>query len=233
MRPEKGPDMIDSATTVRCGNHPGQKVYHDSIASVRECFKATAFDSNAAAADWDAWKQESAYPEIPAAPRRASLNDPSASSVEYLRNLLADRIVEPRYRTSLEAYLASGTMTAHGVSTAIDRLKPMEKKDSGVMAGRYAVEHEGTLKFYAVDKPEDGRWKGHTFLSVQASDDFHRIRSRESVREILALIAVDPKEAMLRYGREIGSCGKCHKILTNEESRTYGVGPVCRAKLGW
>jgi hypothetical protein len=47
------------------------------------------------------------------------------------------------------------------------------------------------------------------------------------------IIAAGPKEAMLRYGQEIGSCGHCGRTLTNDESRAYGIGPVCRKGKGW
>lgn len=111
-------------------------------------------------------------------------------------------------------------------------------------AGRYAIlvreggpndmEVRGTedgliTKFYKVDAPEDGRWKGYVFVSVQASDEFHRIRNMEQVASIINTISMQGwKESLLRYGREIGVCGHCGRTLTNEESRAYGIGPICR-----
>jgi len=89
------------------------------------------------------------------------------------------------------------------------------------------------LKFYKVDRPTEGRWAGRIFLSVQASDELHAVRDRVRRDGILTEIEKDPKEAMLRYGREIGSCGHCGRTLTNEESRRYGIGPICRAKMDW
>jgi hypothetical protein len=99
-----------------------------------------------------------------------------------------------------------------------------------VPAGRYAVEHEGTLKFYKVDRPTEGRWAGYTFVKVQASDDWHRV-SRETAAYVLATVAVDPREASARYGQEIGSCGVCGRTLTDEDSRAAGIGPVCAEKF--
>lgn len=100
-------------------------------------------------------------------------------------------------------------------------------------AGRYAVETENGLRFFRVDKPTEGRWAGYTFVKVQASDDFYPVRGQQEREAVLALIAWNPKEAMLRYGREIGSCGHCGRTLTNEESRRLGIGPVCRKGMGW
>jgi hypothetical protein len=108
-------------------------------------------------------------------------------------------------------------------TSAIDALTP----------GRYAIQWDGVVKFYKVDKPTEGRWAGYTFVSVQASDDLYPVRNKTQRQEILSLIARDPKAAMLLYGQEIGSCGHCGRTLTDETSRAFGVGPVCREKLGW
>lgn len=100
-------------------------------------------------------------------------------------------------------------------------------------AGRYAVELEdGRLHFFKLSKPEEGRWAGYTFLSEQASDEYFPVRGMRR-DEVLVLIVKNPQEAMLRYGKEIGSCGHCGRTLTNEESRAAGIGPICRGKMGW
>lgn len=100
--------------------------------------------------------------------------------------------------------------------------------------GRYAVtEGDGILRFYRVNTPSEGRWAGRTFVEIQASDELHPLKDRLRKLAVLTLIAQDPKAAMLRYGQEIGSCGHCGRTLTNETSRQYGIGPICRAKMGW
>ena len=93
--------------------------------------------------------------------------------------------------------------------------------------GRYAVEHEGTLKFFRV---KNGHRAGFVFLDVQASDDWHAIRNVTRIREIVAIIAQDPHAAMIRYGHELGECGRCGRTLTDEASRAAGIGPVCASK---
>lgn len=106
----------------------------------------------------------------------------------------------------------------------------VEKFHSGapkVADGRYAVEHEGVLKFYKV---KNGRKPGYVFLDVQASDDWHSIRTPRRIHEILALIAEDELTAARRYGIELGKCSRCGRTLTDETSRAYGIGPDCRSK---
>src|SRR5262245_54495985 len=39
--------------------------------------------------------------------------------------------------------------------------------------GRYYIPD----KFYKVDKPEDGKWKGYTFLHVQAGPTFYPVKN--------------------------------------------------------
>ena len=135
------------------------------------------------------------------------------------------------------------------VSDKIDELKAMPnarqdtpKNEGGslerhnVPAGRYAVtsgsEQQQTV-FVRVDRPTEGQWKGRIFVKVQAGDELHRV-SPPTADALLKRIAEDGvQEAMLRYGREIGSCGHCGRTLTNEESRAAGIGPVCRGKMGW
>lgn len=93
--------------------------------------------------------------------------------------------------------------------------------DLGIPTGRYAVEHEGVLKFYVI-KPNG--------LFVMASDEEHRITKKDRQVEIAELIKVDPMGAMRRYGHEIGRCGRCGRTLTDEDSRANGIGPICMSK---
>jgi hypothetical protein len=99
--------------------------------------------------------------------------------------------------------------------------------------GYYAVEDplDGVLKFYKVVIPDTGKYKGYTFLSVQASADFFSVKNKWHRYKILDKIAEDPVAAMKRYGRELGHCGMCGRTLTDTLSREIGIGPVCREKL--
>lgn len=103
-----------------------------------------------------------------------------------------------------------------------------------VPAGRYAIESDGSLKFYVVDHGREGtKWEGYVFVSVQASDERYPIRNRSERERILSAIAADPAGASIRYGVEIGCCGVCGRTLTDEDSRAAGIGPVCAEKMGW
>ena len=93
--------------------------------------------------------------------------------------------------------------------------------------GRYAVEEDGALKFFKV---KNGNRPGFVFLDIQASDEWHAVRNVTRIRAIVALIAQDPHAAMVRYGHELGECGRCGRTLTDETSRAAGIGPVCAGR---
>ncbi|MFL0579557.1 DUF6011 domain-containing protein [Dietzia sp. 179-F 9C3 NHS] len=99
-----------------------------------------------------------------------------------------------------------------------------------VAAGRYAVTLAGKLRFFRVDTPDAGRWSGYTFVTELAGDSHYAIKNPRARADVLAAIASDPA-ALARYGREIGVCGACGRTLTDETSRTVGLGPICRSRL--
>lgn len=105
-----------------------------------------------------------------------------------------------------------------------------ENKSGKPMPQYYALRDEdGTVKFYRV---KAGTKPGWWWVEAQASDEFHSIRNVATKNEILrAIIAAGPEESMRLYGREIGSCGRCHRTLTDETSRANGIGPDCEGEL--
>jgi hypothetical protein len=136
------------------------------------------------------------------------------------------KMVEAEYPVTKQDYAGQPSFAGSQVGPVVT----VEKFHSGapkVADGRYAVEHEGTLKFYKV---KNGRKPGYVFLDVQASDDWHSIRTPRRIHEILALIAEDELTAARRYGQELGKCSRCGRTLTDETSRAYGIGPDCRNK---
>ena len=140
-------------------------------------------------------------------------------------------------------FLASvGKRVFEGKTTSAAQIKGVlnwmsaEKKekpkqfDLDVMPGRYAVELNGELRFYRVDRPDEGRWAGFTFVDqlVGSGGDFRRVRPSASERkQVAALIVEDPMGALQRFGQEVGKCSLCGSPLTDETSRTRGIGPDC------
>lgn len=94
--------------------------------------------------------------------------------------------------------------------------------------GCYAVERAGTLYFYRVVTKSEGRWAGRQFVNRFRSDDLLPVTRREQ-DEVRALIAADVEAARMRFAQELTRCYVCGKMLTDDLSRTLGIGPVCRA----
>ena len=160
----------------------------------------------------------------------------SERQVNFAVSLESQKLTEDKRHSaeSLEAYTMKAMrayITALLEMPTTNKTAPTGLPD--VPAGRYALDMDGTIKFYQVDKPTEGRWAGYTFLKVQASDETYPIKNRSQVALILGVIARDPMKAMLDYGKLIGKCGHCGRTLTNEESRARGIGPICAGKMGW
>jgi hypothetical protein len=104
-----------------------------------------------------------------------------------------------------------------------------------VPQGFYAVDGAGhqPIDFYRVSRPTEGRWAGRVFVDTVIGGR-RNSPVRVGARQVLARIeAAGPLAAAQRYGLEIGRCGRCNRRLTDEVSRQIGLGPDCRALVGW
>ena len=174
----------------------------------------------------------------------------SERQLAFAQSLLGDRQLtdpaQPKWEARVRQIAAAWDtelpqLTRPQASALIDYLLtlPMRERttevavQADVPAGRYAVEIDGTVRFFSVDRPETGRWAGWTFVERQVSDDFMRISKGEQAIALNAIREAGFAEASKAYGRELGVCGVCARSLTNEASRAAGIGPVCAEKSGW
>jgi hypothetical protein len=103
--------------------------------------------------------------------------------------------------------------------------------------GGYAIASRtghNDLDFWWVDRPEEGKWAGWTFVErVIGGHENQRVSLGESVATLgllAALSPVDAEEAQALFGQEIGRCYVCGRTLTDEASRAAGIGPVCASR---
>jgi hypothetical protein len=107
-----------------------------------------------------------------------------------------------------------------------------------VRDGRYAVELDGVLKFFRVKNGKDMRsdggknWEGFTFIDAGRGgphDDllWTAVKDLSYKKQIMTAIALDEDGAGRRFGREVGKCYVCGRLLTDDESRAKGIGPIC------
>src|SRR5688572_13901179 len=99
-----------------------------------------------------------------------------------------------------------------------------------VPAGHYALVRNNELCFVRVDRPVEGKWAGKVFVSLQHGDEYTKMGRQAGFTMLGTIVDQGIKECSVRYGREIGKCGVCHRTLTNEASRAAGIGPICEAK---
>jgi hypothetical protein len=96
----------------------------------------------------------------------------------------------------------------------------------------FALTLDEVVHFFEASMPTRGRWAGALFLSEQAGDAFFRVRGWEREASVLTTLLKNPLAAVELYGQKLGTCGVCHRTLTDEESRARGIGPVCLRKNG-
>jgi hypothetical protein len=182
--------------------------------------------------------------------------EPTASQkqLDYIRDLMEQRNLEDlsaEKRESLkqpeefwaeETTRLSKTKASRIIKALLDLPHTPRESKAGITAaanlpkvpdGRYAIpKDDGTLMFYSVKM---GR--SVVFVDVWASDNRWPIKNPIEKQRILTEIAKDPKEAMNRFGMEIGRCGRCGRTLTREDSRMRGLGPDCAGIMagnyGW
>jgi hypothetical protein len=115
------------------------------------------------------------------------------------------------------------------------RVKPAgDKADfKAIPQGYYATKsHTGNndLDFWFVRVPEDGRWAGFRFVKrIVGGRGTQEIRSGEQVAALQAILEFGVDAAGMLFAQELGRCRKCGRDLTDETSRSLGIGPTCRA----
>ncbi len=104
---------------------------------------------------------------------------------------------------------------------------------------RIALENVPNDRYYAIEAGPAGSndWRFYKVtdgrVRVCHADGYGIACERLAAPAQLAAaraIAKDPDEAMLNFGRKIGRCGHCGRVLTNQASREAGIGPVCSSK---
>ena len=71
-----------------------------------------------------------------------------------------------------------------------------------------------------IGKVSDGK-----FYGTNAASEEHK--------RALTIIAINPRDAAIRYGRQTGNCACCGRALSNKESIDRGVGPICFERWGF
>lgn len=117
-----------------------------------------------------------------------------------------------------------------------------------IPAGFYAtpsITGNNDLDFWKVEKPTEGKWAGYTFVKrvIGGHDDTaiprdskkrvktQNVRERATQNEALKRISeFGVQKSHELFGTELKFCRRCGIHLTDELSRSLGIGPDCRSK---
>lgn len=102
--------------------------------------------------------------------------------------------------------------------------------------GYYALKnvdgHKNEVAFFRLRSPKHGNWVGYQFVDqVVGHGKRYPVKgdAREKIYKLINEQGVN--EARQLYGQEIGACGRCGRELTDDLSRSRGIGPDCWGKL--
>lgn len=117
-----------------------------------------------------------------------------------------------------------------------------------VPSGYYATPSltgNNDLDFWKIERPTEGKWTGYTFVKrvIGGHDDTaiprasrkkvksEKVNSRVTQEAALAKITeFGTQKAHELFGTELKFCRRCGIHLTDETSRSLGIGPDCRSK---
>jgi hypothetical protein len=133
---------------------------------------------------------------------------------------------------------AQGWKAAHLTPEACEQAKAEAPAPEPfpVPLGYYAIPSRkgNDLDFFCI-KAGKGKWEGRTFVNEVIGGRVAfgvRLSRDEQAAAVEGILAVGIEAARKRYADEIGNCWNCNKLLTDDESRALGIGPVCRKDLG-
>lgn len=163
----------------------------------------------------------------------------SLASQLFRKGFLSDRQVAAWHRgkARLEEIRAQRAAEAEKSKVAVDLAAIRGIFDNAKASGlkKTAYRAEGLVIKAA---PDHGVNAGALYVTM---DDeymgkvvgavFHPVRSAPAtVGEALQVIAADPKEAAIRWGRKTGRCSCCGRELSDPASVALGIGPICADK---
>jgi hypothetical protein len=205
---------------------------------------AEARDAFAAASpDVFSWLQKPCSPGfdfpakmLAAVEKYGSLTDGQMAAVRRLMERDTARVAERAARVA-----AAPSVDMAIIETAFAKARTAAADDSEGI--KWLSLRLDTFKFS--DAPARGQYAAAVFVSEGKGESkrklgrisggkFHRSFQCDDATEARILAAAaDPKAAAIAYGQRTGSCSVCGRELTNANSRTAGIGPICAEKYGW
>lgn len=195
-----------------CGNcHE----HHETTSEVRDCYE----------------REHELRPE-PATEKQMS----------FLNRLLEERglpvvipgEIDKRTASDRITALVNGPKPTGNVRVAVDAPTGRAAFGADIPAGYYATarEHGNDLDFWLVQKPQEGQWAGRTFIKrILGGHEPTRITFNVQLDAARAIRRDGFEKAAKMFAEKLGRCYRCGRTLTDETSRSLGIGPDCRTKV--
>lgn len=167
-------------------------------------------------------------------------NSLTAAILQYGGLTEPQEISATKMRTKCEANAAKREAEKVATREAVDLAAIRTMFDAAIESGKKKPTYraEGLVISKA---PDHGRnagalyvKDGHAYAGKIIGAAFEPVRDAAAdVIDRLRIIAADPADAAIRYGRETGSCSCCGRELTRADSIAAGIGPICAMKWGF
>lgn len=145
--------------------------------------------------------------------------------------------VDGRWKAAhLDADACTAAATAKAEQQAQPQAERPARKTYAIPTGYYAVPSSRTdgqdFDFYHVNTPIEGKkWFTYNFVDAVIGGQGRVKISREQQKVALDTIEfATPELAGKAYAKAIGNCCKCNLLLTDDDSRTRGMGLKCYKK---
>lgn len=150
------------------------------------------------------------------------------------------------FAASLRDYLGRTGRLSDGQLAAVQRNVAKAREyapsdlDISSLKGFYSVPDGDSRLKICVRKPgKQSRFNGWTFVDDGAAYGSRQNYGKQApegtysgkVQDALRAILADPMAAQVAYGKLTGVCGRCGRMLEDEQSVANGIGPICATKI--
>lgn len=110
-------------------------------------------------------------------------------------------------------------------AAVVNGYKAPKYRAEGLVITRAAMTGKNPGALYVKDEND-------TYLGKIIGTEYQPTRDGKASGATLLAIAADPLAAAIAYGNRTGRCACCGRKLSNDESITRGIGPICAERWG-
>lgn len=155
------------------------------------------------------------------------------AQMDYLRSLLASRVIDANFRADVEARLADGTLDKARASDAISKLRlapkaAAPKPSASVAEGMYRK--DGVIFRVHRSRESGNLYAKRLELDLLGNGKPHFVYAKGAIMGLSDAHKMSREDAKA-FGVETGICCVCGAFLTDDKSVAEGIGPVCAKRF--